>query len=135
MPLLEHPFDGSWGYQSTGYFSATSRYGEPKSLMKFINACHKENIGVIMDFVPVHFVKDSHGLSEFDGGFVYEYPDEYRRYTEWDSIYFDLGREEVRSFMMSAVNFWIHYFHIDGIRFDAISHLIYWKGNKNAGKL
>ena len=133
MPLLEHPFDGSWGYQSTGYFSATSRYGEPKSLMKFINACHKENIGVIMDFVPVHFVKDSHGLSEFDGGFVYEYPDEYRRYTEWDSIYFDLGREEVRSFMMSAVNFWIDYFHIDGIRFDAISHLIYWKGNKNAG--
>ena len=133
MPLLEHPFDGSWGYQATGYFSATSRYGTPKQLMAFINACHKNGIGVIMDFVPVHFVKDAHGLAMFDGGCVYEYPDINRRYTEWDSVYFDLGKEEVRSFMMSAVNFWIEYFHVDGIRFDAISHLIFWKGNKNAG--
>lgn len=133
MPLNEFPFDGSWGYQPTGYFSATSRYGHPKQLMKFINACHKNNIGVIMDFVPAHFVKDAHGLYEFDGGCVYEYPDINLRFTEWDSAYFDLGREEVRSFLMSAVHFWADYFHIDGIRFDAISNLIYWKGNKERG--
>lgn len=133
MPLNEFPFDGSWGYQPTGYFSATSRYGQPKQLMKFINECHKNNIGVIMDFVPAHFVKDAHGLYNFDGGWVYEYPDESLRYTEWDSAYFDLGREEVRSFLMSAVHFWAEYFHIDGIRFDAISNVIYWKGNKDRG--
>lgn len=134
MPLLEHPFDGSWGYQSTGYFSATSRYGKPQQLMAFIDACHQAGIGVIMDFVPVHFVKDAHGLMNFDGGCVYEYPDEKLRYSEWDSVYFDLGREEVRSFMMSAVHFWIDVYHFDGIRFDAISHLIYHKGNKDAGE-
>lgn len=133
MPLSEYPFDGSWGYQVTGYFSATSRYGTPKQLMHFINQCHKAGIGVIMDFVPVHFVKDAHGLAMFDGGCVYEYPDLNRRYTEWDSVYFDLGRDEVRSFMMSAINFWIEYYHIDGIRFDAVSHLIFWKGNKEMG--
>ena len=133
MPLTEFPFDGSWGYQATGYFSITSRYGEPKGLMKFINACHKAGIGVIMDFVPAHYVKDGHGLYKFDGGFVYDYPDINRRYTEWDSVYFDVGREEVRSFLMSSVGFLAEYFHIDGIRFDAVSNLIYWKGNKEAG--
>ena len=134
MPLLEFPFDGSWGYQATGFYSITSRYGNPKQLMKFINACHKEGIGVIMDFVPAHFVKDGHGLYKFDGGFVYEYPDIHRRYTEWDSVYFDLGREEVRSFLMSSVFFFAKYFHIDGIRFDAVSNLVYWKGNKELGQ-
>lgn len=133
MPLQEHPFDGSWGYQVTGYFSATSRYGQPKQLMHFIDCCHKEGIGVIMDFVPAHFVKDTHGLFEFDGSRLYGYPDDYRRYSEWDTIYFDLGREEIRSFMMSNVNFWATYFHMDGVRFDAVSNLIFWKGNKNNG--
>ena len=86
-----------------------------------------------MDFVPAHYVKDGHGLYKFDGGFVYDYPDINRRYTEWDSVYFDVGREEVRSFLMSSVGFLAEYFHIDGIRFDAVSNLIYWKGNKEAG--
>lgn len=134
MPLSEYPFDGSWGYQTTGYFAATSRYGNPKQLMHFINQCHKNKIGVIMDFVPAHFVKDAHGLHMFDGGCVYEYPNEQDRYTEWDSCYFDFGREEVRSFLMSAVQFWIEYFHVDGIRFDAVSNLIYWGGNKDRGE-
>ncbi|MBO6048079.1 MAG: 1,4-alpha-glucan branching protein GlgB [Erysipelotrichaceae bacterium] len=134
MPLNEFPFDGSWGYQATGYFSATSRYGNPKQLMHFIDTCHTNGIGVIMDFVPAHFVKDAHGLYQFDGGWLYEYDDINRRYTEWDSVYFDFGKDEVRSFLMSAVHFWAEMYHIDGIRFDAVSNLIYWKGNKFIGQ-
>lgn len=133
MPLNEFPFDGSWGYQATGYFSATSRYGQPKQLMDFINACHKEGIGIILDFVPAHFVKDGHGLYQFDGGWVYEYADVNNRYSEWDSVYFDVTKDTVRSFLKSAVHFWAEEFHIDGIRFDAVSNLIYWKGNKDLG--
>ena len=133
MPLNEFPFDGSWGYQATGYFSATSRYGQPKQLMDFINACHKENIGIILDFVPAHFVKDGHGLYQFDGGWVYEYADVNNRYSEWDSVYFDVTKDTVRSFLKSAVHFLAEEFHIDGIRFDAVSNLIYWKGNKDLG--
>lgn len=133
LPLLEYPFDGSWGYQATGFFSITSRYGTPKQFMKFVDACHQENIGVILDFVPTHFVKDGHGLYCFDGDYVYEYPDEHRRYSEWDTVYFDVGNHQVRSFLMSSVNFLITYFHLDGIRFDAISHFIYWNGKKENG--
>ncbi len=134
MPLNEFPFDGSWGYQATGYFSATSRYGNPKQLMHFIDKCHEEGIGVIMDMVLAHFVKDAHGLHQFDGGFVYEYDDINRRYSEWDSVYFDAGKDTVRSFLMSAVHFWAEEFHIDGIRFDAVSNMLYWKGNKFIGE-
>ncbi|MBE6114278.1 MAG: 1,4-alpha-glucan branching protein GlgB [Erysipelotrichaceae bacterium] len=133
LPLAEHPFDGSWGYQDTGYYSATSRYGTPRQLMKLINACHKAGIGVIMDFVPVHFVQDAHGLAMFDGGCVYEYYNEYDRYSEWGTSNFDLWRESVRSFLMSAVNFWIEVYHVDGIRFDAVSNVIYWRGKKDLG--
>lgn len=125
MPLTEFPFDGSWGYQATGFYSATSRYGQPKQLMKFIDACHNEGIGVIMDFVPAHFVKDAHGLHMYDGGFVYDYNDYNRRYSPWDSVYFDLGKNEVRSFLLSSVEFFATYYHIDGFRFDAVSNLIY----------
>jgi 1,4-alpha-glucan branching enzyme len=134
MPLNEFPFDGSWGYQATGYFSATSRYGNPKQLMKFVDECHKAGLGVIMDMVLAHFVKDAHGLVQFDEGFVYEYADVNRRYSEWDSVYFDAGKDEVRSFLMSAVNFWIDVYHMDGIRFDAVSNMLYWKGNKFIGE-
>ncbi len=134
MPLNEFPFDGSWGYQATGYFSATSRYGQPKQLMYFIDKCHENGIGVIMDMVLAHFVKDGHGLHLFDGGCVYEYDDINRRYSEWDSVYFDCGKSEVRSFLMSAVDFWAQEFHIDGFRFDAVSNMLYWKGNKLIGE-
>ena len=134
MPLTEFPFDGSWGYQATGFYSATSRYGQPKQLMKFIDACHNEGIGVIMDFVPAHFVKDAHGLHMYDGGFVYDYNDYNRRYSPWDSVYFDLGKNEVRSFLLSSVEFFATYYHIDGFRFDAVSNLIYYEGNKNLGE-
>ncbi len=133
MPLNEHPFDGSWGYQATGYFAATSRYGTPKQLMNFINECHINDIGVIIDFVPVHFVKDSFGLIEFDGTPLYEYPYAQQANSQWDTLLFDLWREEVRSFLMSSASFWMEMYHIDGIRVDAVSNIIYWRGDKSQG--
>lgn len=133
MPLSEYPFDGSWGYQSTGYFSSTSRYGTNKDLMNFINALHKAGIGVIMDFVPVHFVRDDFALRLFDGTPLYEYAKDCDANSQWDTLNFDLWKEEVRSFLMSAANFWLDIYHVDGLRMDAISNAIFWHGNKDNG--
>ncbi len=133
MPLSEFPFDGSWGYQTSGYFSATSRYGTCNDLRYFIDCCHQNNIGVIIDFVPVHFVKDSFGLIRFDGSSLYEYGAPSDAVSEWGTMNFDLGKESVRSFLISAANFWIDKYHFDGIRFDAIANLIYYGGNKGRG--
>lgn len=133
MPLCEYPFDGSWGYQCTGYFSSTSRYGSNAELMHFINALHNAGIGVIMDFVPVHFVRDDYALRLFDGTPLYEYSNEQDANSEWGTLNFDLGKEEVRSFLMSAANFWIEVYHVDGLRMDAISNAIFWHGNKDNG--
>lgn len=134
MPLNEYPFDGSWGYQCSGYFSATSRYGTCHELMYLINQCHKAGIGVIMDFVPVHFVKDDFSLSYFDGTPLYEYRASHDADSQWGTANFDLWREEVRSFLMSAAAFWIDKYHIDGLRMDAISNIIHWHGNKDLGE-
>mgnify|MGYP004714749251 CR=1 FL=1 len=133
LPLCEHPSDCSWGYQITGFFSPTARYGKPEDLMAFIDLCHRENIGVIMDFVPVHFALDSYSLCRFDGESLYEYPSHDIGYTEWGSHSFNYYRGEVRSFLQSVANFWIEKYHIDGLRMDAISNLIYWKGDSNRG--
>lgn len=133
MPLNEYPFDGSWGYQANGYYSLTSRYGNPTEFAQFVNACHEENIGVIMDMVPVHFVKDAHGLRQFDGEPLYEYKKLSDAESQWGTLNFDLWNEEVRSFLLSAAAFWIDIYHIDGIRIDAVSNLIYWGGNKDRG--
>lgn len=133
LPLTEHPFDGSWGYQATGYYSATSRYGEPKELMAFINRCHQENIGVILDFVPLHFVTDFYALHQYDGGFLYESESESLRYSQWSTALFDFTKPYVLSFLKSALDFWIHYYHLDGIRYDAVSNLIYHHGNPENG--
>lgn len=129
MPLQEHPDDASWGYLGTGYFSATSRYGKPDELMKLVDVLHQNNIGIIIDFVPCHFVSDEHGLRNFDGSELYQR----ELLSEWDSCYFDYSKGHVCSFMLSAITFWIEKFHIDGIRFDAISHLIYNLGNIEYG--
>ncbi len=133
MPLSEYPFDGSWGYQCSGYFSVTSRYGKPNELKYLINALHKNGIGVIMDFVPVHFVKDNYALAYFDGTPLYEYDQAHDANSEWGTSNFNLGREEVRSFLMSAAAFWLDEFHVDGLRMDAVSNLIFWHGNKDKG--
>ncbi|MHB8097564.1 MAG: 1,4-alpha-glucan branching protein GlgB, partial [Erysipelotrichaceae bacterium] len=133
MPLTEYPFDGSWGYQAHGYFSLTSRYGTPKQFMSFVDECHLNDIGVILDFVPVHFVKDSHGLRQFDGSPLYEYPNSSDANSQWDTLNFDLWKEEVRSFLMSSASFWIEMYHVDGLRIDAVSNIIFWHGNKQNG--
>ncbi|KGM46091.1 1,4-alpha-glucan branching protein GlgB [Neobacillus niacini] len=127
LPLIEHPFDGSWGYQGTGYFSATSRYGTPKDFMYFVDQCHLNGIGVILDWVPGHFCKDSHGLYRFDGSHIYSYETESDRENHvWGTANFDLGKGEVQSFLISNAFFWIDYFHIDGFRMDAVANIIYW---------
>lgn len=133
MPLNEHPFDGSWGYQASGYFAVTSRYGNPTEFASFVNKCHKEGIGVIMDMVPVHFVKDAFGLRYFDGEPLYEYRKPEDAESQWGTMNFDLWSEEVRSFLISAASFWCDVYHMDGIRIDAVSNLIYWGGNRDRG--
>ncbi len=133
MPLNEHPFDGSWGYQASGYYSCTSRYGNPTEFAHFVDACHRAGIGVIMDMVPVHFVKDSFGLRKFDGQALYEYRKPEDAESQWGTLNFDLWNEEVRSFLISSAVFWCRIYHIDGIRMDAVSNMIYWGGNRNRG--
>lgn len=133
MPLTEYPFDGSWGYQAHGYFSLTSRYGTPKQFMTFVDECHLNDIGVILDFVPVHFVKDNYGLRSFDGTPLFEYPNPHDANSQWDTLNFDLWKEEVRSFLLSSASFWLETYHVDGLRIDAVSNIIFWHGNKNNG--
>ena len=133
MPIAEHPCDNSWGYQGTGFYSPTARYGTGKELMKFIDLCHQNEIGVILDFVPVHFAVDSYGLAEYDGTALYEYPHVDVGFSEWGSKNFNHSRGEVQSFLQSCANYWIKEYHFDGIRIDALSNIIYWHGNKDRG--
>ncbi|MDD3383607.1 MAG: 1,4-alpha-glucan branching protein GlgB [Bacilli bacterium] len=133
LPLMEHPLDGSWGYQVTGFYSITSRYGNPYQLMHLIDELHLNGIGVIFDFVAVHMVKDEFGLSMFDGSPVYEYDDVKKRNNNWGTANFDFSKGQTKSFVSSSINFFAKYYHLDGLRLDAISNLIYYNGNKGLG--
>jgi len=129
LPIMEHPYDGSWGYQITGYYAATSRYGTPHDLMHFIDQCHQAGLGVVLDWVPGHFCKDAHGLGNFDGTSLFEREE----HEQWGTYKFDFSRREVWSFLIGNAVFWIEQFHIDGLRVDGVTsmlHLNYGKGNK-----